>query len=167
MSLDFNADEILQMAQQIERNGFRFYQRAAQGTKESSSGQLLLRLAAMEEVHEKIFTRMRAELTEAERKKRVFDPEDESSAYLRAWAGHHVFDIRADPAAKLTGKEKMEDILQMAIGLEKDSIVFYLGMKEMIPVRLGRGRVDEIIKEEMRHVDALSRELATLAHQPL
>jgi rubrerythrin len=167
MSLDFNADEIFQMALQIERNGVRFYQRAAQGVKETSASQLLLRLAAMEEVHEKTFAGMRAELTEAERKKKIFDPEDQASAYLRAWADHHVFDVRTDPAGKLTGKEKMEDILQIAIGLEKDSIVFYLGMKDSIPERMGRGRIDEIIKEEMRHIDALSREFATLSHELL
>ena len=167
MSLDFDADEIFQMVLQIERNGLRFYQRAAQGAKESSSGKLLLRLAAMEKDHEKIFSGMRAELTEAERKKKILDPGDPSSAYLRAWADQQVFNVRTDPAEKLTGKEKMEDIFQMAIGLEKESIVFYLGMKEMIPERLGRGRIDEIIKEEMRHVDALSREFTTLTHQPL
>lgn len=100
MSLDFNADEILQMAQRIERNGVNFYRRAAKGTIEPGSAQLLLKLAAMEEGHEKIFARMRAELTEAEGKKRAFDPEDQATAYLRAWADVQVFDVRTDPAEK-------------------------------------------------------------------
>ena len=166
MSLDFNADEILQMAQQIEKNGFQFYQQAARSLR-NPGRQLLLRLAAMEETHEKIFARMRADLTEAEKKKKIFDPEDQTTLYLRAWADIHVFNVRDDPAKKLTGKEKVEDILRMAIGLEKDSIVFYLGMKEMVPERLGRSKVDGIIKEEMRHVGDLSRELETLGHQPM
>ena len=86
---------------------------------------------------------------------------------MRAWADGHVFDVRSNPADKLTGKEKVENILQIAIGLEKDSIVFYLGMKDGIPERLGRSKVDEIIKEEMRHMASLSRELETLRHQPI
>ncbi|HYB21345.1 MAG TPA: ferritin family protein [Thermodesulfobacteriota bacterium] len=167
MSLDFNADEILEMAQQIERNGFHFYRQAAKGVKNPGSAELLLNLAAMEEVHEKIFTRMRAELTEAEKKKKIFDPDDENTSYLKAWADVHVFNVQADPAEKLTGKEKVEDILRMAIGLEKDSIVFYLGMKEMVPERLGGSRIDGIIREEMRHVNDLSREFETLRHQQL
>ena len=167
MSLDFNADEILEMAQQVERNGFHFYQQASKGVKNPGSAQLFLKLAAMEEGHERIFARMRAELTEAEKKKKIFDPKDQTTSYLRAWADVQVFDVRADPAEKLTGKEKVEDILRMAIGLEKDSIVFYLGMKEMVPERLGRGKIDEIIKEEMRHVNDLSRKFETLRHQPL
>ncbi len=166
MSLEFNADEIFQMALRIETNGVRFYRRAADGAGNETGRQLLLRLAAMEETHEKIFARMREGLTDQERKKRVYDPGDESSEYLRAWADQNVFDLRTDPSEKLTGKENLGSILQTAIGLEKDSIVFYLGMKDVIPEKLGRGKVEEIIKEEMRHVALLSRELETLRHQP-
>jgi rubrerythrin len=154
MSINFNADEILRMAEQIERNGRDFYSRAATRAAESRTAQLLLGLAAMEVEHEK-------------RKATVSDPDDQASAYLRAWADGHVFDVRSNPADKLTGKEKVENILQIAIGLEKDSIVFYLGMKDGIPERLGRSKVDEIIKEEMRHMASLSRELETLRHQPI
>ena len=51
--------------------------------------------------------------------------------------------------------------------IKKDSIVFYLGMKDAIPQGLGRSKVDGIIKEEMRHITTLSRELETLRHQPI
>jgi rubrerythrin len=166
-TLDFSADEIFEMAQQVERNGGRFYRRAASLAKEAGSAPFFLKLAGMEDAHEKIFARMRGELTAAERVKRVFDPENQAPAYLRAWADGHVFDVRSDPAEKITGKERPEDILKMAIGLEKDSIVFYLGMKHAVPERLGRARVDEIIQEEMSHIDLLSRELQTLSHQML
>jgi rubrerythrin len=36
-----------------------------------------------------------------------------------------------------------------------------------VPERMGKGRVEEIIQEEMRHIDLLSRELQTLSHQML
>ncbi len=167
MSIYFNADEIFQMAEQIERNGSFFYRRAASLAARSTTAQFFLKLAAMEDEHEKSFVRMRAELSEQERTAPVSDPEGEASLYLRAWADGHVFDVRSNPAERLKGKEKQEEILQMAIGLEKDSIVFYLGMKEAIPQRLGRSKVDGIIKEEMRHIATLSRELETLRHQPI
>lgn len=165
MSIYFNADEILQMAEQIERNGIYFYGQAAKKAAKTPTAQMFLRLAAMEEEHERIFARMRADLTEQERKTAVADPGNQASAYLRAWADAQVFDVRTNPAQRLTGKEKVEDILQMAIGLEKDSIVFYLGMKDAIPERLGRNKIDEIIREEMRHIATLSRELESLRHQ--
>jgi rubrerythrin len=121
----------------------------------------------MEDEHEKIFARMRAGLSEQERTTPVSDPEEQASLYLRAWADGQVFDVRTSPAERLKGKERVEDILHMALGLEKDSIVFYLGMKEAIPQRLGRSKVDGIIKEEMRHIATLSRELESLRHQPI
>jgi rubrerythrin len=167
LSLAFNADEIFQMAQQIEKNGIRFYRWAAERSQKPGGVQLLLRLVGMEEEHEKIFAGMRAGLTEAERKKLVFDPEDETSSYLRAWADHHVFNLKHDPSEKLTGKETVDTILQIAMGMEKDSIVFYLGMKDAVPERLGRSKIDGIIKEEMSHLDSLSRELETQRHQLL
>ena len=167
VSIYFNADEIFQMAEQMERNGSAFYRRAASFAARSVTAQFFLKLAAMEDEHEKIFARMRADLSERERKAPVSGPDDQASLYLRAWADGHVFDVRTSPADRLTGKEKAEDVLRIAIGLEKDSIVFYLGMKDAIPPRLGRGKIDGIIQEEMRHIATLSRELETLRHQPI
>ena len=53
----------------------------------------------------------------------------------------------------------MQAILKAAILAEKDSIVFYLGMKDMVPDELGQSRLDDIIKEEMAHIKLLSRRL--------
>jgi rubrerythrin len=165
MSINFSVGEIFQMAERIERNGMNFYRRAAKGAVEKSASQLFLRLASMEEEHEKTFARMRTELTEEEKRAPGPDPDHQTAAYLRAWADGHVFDIRSNPAERLTGSEKIDDVFQMAMGMEKDSIVFYLGMKETIPEKLGRGKIDRIIKEEMGHLASLSRELETLRHQ--
>ena len=44
----------------------------------------------------------------------------------------------------------MEEVLQTAIGLEKDSIIFYVGIEELVPEKLGKDKVNDIIKEEMR-----------------
>ncbi len=165
MSIPFNADEIFEMAEQIERNGARFYRRAAEGTAEQQNRQLLLDLAGMEDEHEKTFASMRAHLADAERRATVFDPEGQAALYLRAMADGYVFDIKADPAGLFTGNETMENILQKAIGMEKDSIVFYLGMKELVPKGLGKDRIDAIIKEEMDHITSLSKQLATLRHE--
>lgn len=156
MSVRFNADEVFEMALQIERNGAAFYERAAELEQDAHARNTLLELAAMEEDHETTFTEMRAELTEQERKEMTFDPEGELPLYLRAIADRNVFDTRSAPADRLTGKETMEEVLRTAIGLEKDSIVFYVGLKEVVPERLGAARLDEIVKEELSHIATLS-----------
>jgi rubrerythrin len=53
----------------------------------------------------------------------------------------------------------MWEILKAAIGIEKDSIAFYLGMKDMVSERRGKEKIEEIIREEMEHIRLLSHEL--------
>jgi rubrerythrin len=164
MSFQYNADEILQMAEQIERNGARFYRQASELVKDEEMVKMLLDFVAWEEGHERVFASMRKNLTELERQPTVFDPDGETALYIRAMADGHVFDLRGDRDALLTGSETKEEILRLAIGREKDSIVFYLGLKEMIPQAAGRERIDEIIKEEMNHIGFLNKEIAA-SHQ--
>jgi rubrerythrin len=53
----------------------------------------------------------------------------------------------------------MKEILKAAITAEKDSIAFYLGMKDAVSDSHGKQRVEAIIKEEMQHIRILSKEL--------
>jgi rubrerythrin len=99
---------------------------------------------------------MRAELTQKEKETNVFDPQGEAALYLKALVDTRVF------FQKEMDVSSMEKILKAAIEAEKDSIVFYLGMKNAVPQELGRERLEAIIKEEMSHVRLLSRELVKL-----
>ena len=162
MSITFNAFEIFEMAEQIERNGVKFYRKAAEGISDRDARQMLLELADMEAEHEKTFTDMRKQLSEEARELRVFDPENEMALYLQVMASGHVFDLRKDPSEQLSGTETVEDILKLAINAEKDSIVFYLGLKDFVPVKAGKDKVEAIIKEEMSHIAVLNRRLPAL-----
>jgi len=161
MALDFNADEIFQIAEQIERNGASFYRGAARLDFGEGTKQKLLELAEMEDAHEKTFAAMRQELSGQEVASTVFDPHGEVANYLQAMADSYVFQKSAAPEDLLSGKSN-EEVLRVAIGLEKDSIVFYVGIKESVPEKSGRDKIDNIIKEEMSHVTLLSNELKTL-----
>ena len=153
MSYDFNADEIFEMAEQMERNGAQFYRDAAETAADSSNKEMLIGLSKMEVAHEKMFESMRAELTAAQKASTVFDPTGEASLYLRALVDSRVF------FKKEIDVTSMVEILKSAIEAEKDSIVFYLGMKEAVAEDLGKDRIDVIIKEEMGHIQVLSKEL--------
>jgi rubrerythrin len=156
MSYKFNADEIFEMAEQIERNGSKFYREAAEKASDPESKRFLSELAAMEDDHEKIFADIRKTLVEAEKTATIFDPDDASALYLKALADTRVF------YKKKTDFSSMHEILKEAIGAEKESIVFYLGIKEMVSESLGKGKIDTIIKEEMKHIQLLSKELVAL-----
>jgi rubrerythrin len=162
MEFKYNAEEILEMAIQIERNGAKYYRLAAEGTDDENSSNLLYDLAAMEDEHEKTFAFMKENLSEKEKESTTFDPDNQAAAYLRAMVEGIVFDVKTGPEKILAQQKSLEEILKQAIEFEKDSIVFYLGMKDAVPKRLGGEKVDDIIKEEMRHIGILSRHLSSL-----
>ena len=156
MGIDFNADEVFEIAEQIERNGANFYRSVAEKVTDSKIKQLLSDLAEMEDEHEQTFKNLRSELSQDEKTITTFDPEDESANYLRALAETRVF------YEKKIDTSSFEEILKTAITAEKDSIVFYLGMKDVVPAHLGKQKLDDIIKEEMSHIRLLSKELLEL-----
>jgi len=161
MSIEFNADEVFEIADRIEENGAAFYRKAAAIVKDSKTRLLLLDLAAMEERHRETFGELRAALSKKGWAP-AFDPDGQSEMYLRAIADGRIFDVKADPAERLTGSESTGDIFRMAVALEKDSLLFYQELRQIVPERLGRDRVERIIGEEIRHVMLLNAGLAEL-----
>ena len=156
MSLAFNAAEIFTMAEQIERNGAEFYRTAAAQVDDQAAKDLLLQFAAMEDDHLETFSGMKTDLAKLETKAATFDPEGEAGLYLASLANTKVF---FEKDIDTTG---MEGIFKTAIAAEKDSILFYLGMRDLVPASLGSAKVEEIIREEMRHVRILGEKLAAL-----
>ena len=166
MAFDFNADEIFEMAEQIEINGANFYREMADNISELSIRRLFLDLAAMEDIHKKVFSEMRANLSDKDREPTVFDPDGESAQYLRALADFRVFgqgvEERFTIPDGLSETEKYRKVFWAAISREKESIVFYLGLKGLVPEKLGKDKIDDIIQEEMKHLRILSNKLASL-----
>ena len=152
MSIKFNADEIFEIAEQVERNGAAFYRKAAGNFDDSAMKKKLLDLAVMEDAHEKRFTILREELVGQDAEAFVFDPDNQAALYLQAVAEGKIFDLDVEPAAFLSDDVSAEDVFLFAIGLEKDSVVFYNSMKAMVSDDLGKKHIDEIIIEEIGHV---------------
>ncbi|WP_031502365.1 ferritin family protein [Pseudothermotoga hypogea] len=160
----FNIDEIFEMAEQIERNGVVFYNKAAEMFPEYTKKNIFLKLAEMEKEHEKRFHQMRLDLANKEREISQFlDPQGEAAAYLRAMVSGKVFDAKLDPTTRFNQVRSLSEVLRIAIDVEKDSIIFYLGLKEMIPQGLGRDKIGLIVREEMSHVTILSDLLEKLS----
>lgn len=153
MTNDFNANDIFEIAKQLEKNGAAFYRDAAAKVKTQDQKDFLLELAAMEDDHGKTFTELQKKLTGSETELAVFDPNDENALYLKSLA-----DMRVFAEKEITG-DSFKKIMGSAIQAEKDSIVFYLGMKELVPEKMGREKLTDIIKEEMGHIRILARKL--------
>lgn len=156
MGFDFNIDEILAMAEEIERNGAAFYRAAARKASDKMARDTLEELARMEDQHEKTFAGLRAGLTADDKKPGAFDPQDETAQYLKALADRRVFHEKSIDLGSLKA------VLAEAIVAEKDSIAFYVGMRELVPGNLGKDKIKAVIKEEMSHIVLLTGKLNQL-----
>jgi rubrerythrin len=162
MAVTFNVDEIFEMAEQIENNAGKFYREAAEKASDNTVRKMFLDLAMMEDSHLRIFQEMRKQLGPAEKESGTFDPDNEAVLYLQAMADSRGTEGKKGPADKLTGKESIREILEIAVGAEKNSVVFYTGLKDLVDVKAGKDKVEAIIKEEFGHLVVLNQQLLQL-----
>ena len=161
MSILFNANEVFEMAERIEANGEAFYRRAAEMNPAPKDREFLLHLADMEVGHRLTFVEMRKQLSARQKELTAYDPNGEAAMYLSAMADAHPGEGAPSIAKALTGKESLDHILRTAIELEKKSVLFYLGLRDMVPEALGKDRIDTIIAEEKSHIVILAQHLGT------
>lgn len=147
------ADDVFAMAVRIEENGKAFYAGAAEMAKDPAAKNLFSDLSAMEASHITTFKTLRAGLPDSENI--VWDPEGLAESYLQATADTHIFTLEA-ASTRLQKVKTATEVLDMAIQFEKDSVAFFVGMKELLPDASGKTEVDKLIKAEMEHIKMLS-----------
>ena len=113
----------------------------------------------MEEKHERTFHEMRMSLSIEEAEARVYDPNDEAKLYLRAFASGNVFDATKDPTEMFTADLAIEDVIERAIELEKESVLFYLGIRSAVTDKNIQDKVNDIVNEELSHITILLKAL--------
>jgi len=162
MGITFNANEIFEMAEQIERNGARFYRKAAQGAADKQIKKMLLDMAVMEDGHLKTFEQMRKDLSGREKELTVFDPNNEMALYLQEMADARGYEGKITPTKELTGRETIKEIFEIALNAEKESVIFYYGLRGMVSVKAGKAKIELIINEELVHITTLLKQLKNL-----
>ena len=150
----FSAAELLDIAVGIERNGVAYYDSLSQATGDPGLKKTYEQLADMERHHVDVFQQMRSSLSGAGAVVPVED-EVEYGAYLKALIDSSVFTNDRVARELARRAEGPAEALQLALGAEKDSILFYTEMRDLVPQRQ-REAVDNIIKEERSHVRLLS-----------
>ena len=157
MTVTLNAIEVFEIAQQIERNGAKFYRKAAELFNESDMSNMFLELADWENRHEQVFIGMGDKIVDSTQKttkeleKKDFDP--------KLMACLTVFGTVSDPIHNLKSIQKITDALKTAIEKEKDTITFYEGLKDFVKDRDDQSKVDAIIEEETHHIKILNQAL--------
>jgi rubrerythrin len=162
MGISYSADEIYEIGVTVERNGKRFYEAASNLAKEKTVKDLFASLAKWEDQHVKLFTDLKAGLSKESRENVSYDPANELLLYLKAAADSHIFRADADVPGLVSRCKTAIDALSMAITFEKDSVVLYSTMLNLVPENLGRQDVEKILNEELKHVAIITAEMEKL-----
>ncbi len=147
----FAGSEIVELGIQIEKNGRDFYNALISISKSPKAADIFKYLAKEEEKHIKAFEGILSKLDQYE------PPEaypGEYFAYMKALANEHIF--TKEGQGVLIARQITSDhvAVETGIGFEQDSIVFYAGMKRIVP-DYNRETVEALIAQEENHLRQL------------
>ena len=153
MSKFFDIQEMLEFAIRIEENGEYFYKQMAAKIQDNSIKEMFNMLAAEEIKHRKIFENMLSSLYK-------YIPSEsylgEYFNYLRSYANDYIFTEDKKPEIVVKKINSAKEALDFAIGIELDSVLYYLEMKNLVS-KEQINLVDNIIEEERKHYLKLSQ----------
>lgn len=147
----FSASEIVEIGIRIEENGRDFYNGASDSSESQDAKQLFKLLAKEEEDHIKRFENILSNVKKYEPSEAY---PDEYFAYIKSLSGEHVFtkDKRGSEIAKNIKTEP--EAIELGIGFEKDSILFYQEMKRFV-LEPEQGIIEKLLEEEKKHLKML------------
>ena len=148
----FAGSEIVELGIQIEKNGRDFYNALVEQLKNQKAKETFKYLAGEEEKHIAVFQNILDSVHKYE------PPETypgEYFAYMNALARDYVF-TQKDKGREIAKNVKGDkEAINLGIGFEKDSIIFYVGMKKVVP-EYDHKIVDRLITQEQDHLRQMS-----------
>jgi len=159
METKFNVFEVFQIAEKIEHDTAKFYLKMAQVFDDEEKRDILYKLANWRAKHEKALAGRRKLFSANTGTFGTFDPNNYVLSNPHVMAGLAAFATKPDERRQMTGKEGKKDIIKDAIRRSKQAVVFYRGLKDFARDPASEDTIDQIIKEESKHVIALTESL--------
>lgn len=151
MGVFFSSRELLNVAVGIEKNGAAFYDSLAASSADAAVQRACKRLADKEREHAGIFRDM---LRDADSYEPPETLTEEYQSYLKALVDTFIFtDARGRRTAERAVTTDAE-ALQVAVGVEKDSILLYTEMRNLVR-KAQRAVVGRVLEEERGHLREL------------
>jgi rubrerythrin len=140
--------EFLELAIEIEKNGRLFYEYLARQDRDKEVQKLFAQLAVREKEHENTYREIMDRLGGYRPQQKYAG---EHYQYIRDLADSSIF--TGEQAQHALMKKTMTDIeaIELSIGLEKGSILFYSEIRGMVP-RQDQELIDMIPNEEKKHL---------------
>ena len=152
----FTAAEALEMAMEIEKNGEVFYNKAAAKSADSDIKALFEDLAIQEQGHYRAFQKMLGGARPTP--ELPVNEYDQYETYVLVALENALF---AGPEKALTLAKQAQDretALRAAMGFEKDTLLFFYDLRDMVNEK-DRETISLIIREEKKHVRRLAKML--------
>jgi len=152
MGIHFSGRELIDIAVGIERSGAAFYDYLAESTKKAKIRIMYSKLAAREREHIQTFQNLLGPAGEYPNP----DPyAEEYALYLKTLVDSAVF--KNERTAREAAQKAASELEAVEIGIraEKDSILFYSAIQDLIR-RADADLIGGIIKEEKSHLAQLS-----------
>ena len=145
----FTAEEILDMAIRIERNGEQIYRDAIAKAANPRMASLLGWMADEEKQHAQFFLEMKENINTP-----VSDPIADAFGYeiLDKLMGNQSFSLEEVDFGKI---EQVKDLIGVFIEFEEDTILFYQMLESFIQDDGVRQELRRVIDEENRHIRKL------------
>ncbi len=151
----FSINEIIEMAVQIERNGYAFYQEATKRKDlDHKSIEFISFLRDQELNHEKTFMALRDD-TDMQDLELTQDWEM-VSAYLKTIVDGRIFNSVESAIRKAAEAKDMNSLVDNAIIFEKDTLLYFHALSDSISNPKALIVLRRIINEEVSHVMRLN-----------
>jgi len=149
MMNQYSIREVAEQAIQTEKLGYSFYTSMAEKFKDNEELNKLFSLLAGQEVqHEIIFSDLKDKLSEE-----MLENWEEASLYMRAIVESEFFLGSKKSLTTMEGIESVDDAVRFAIRFEKETLLYYYGLKDSVR---NEEIVNKIISEEKSHIVWLS-----------
>lgn len=161
---NFSVLEAVEVAMQMEEEGIRFYTLAEERSADPEMKKLFAFLRDKEHQHIEIFRSLYGDLAarEGTPDAELWLLDEEVSSWFRAYVESTVFPAKGAAERAIGGLHGVVDILQLALRIEKDSILFYHELLAHAPWPEARELVEKVIAEERRHVGFIREKLRSL-----
>jgi len=152
MSIAFSISELINIAIGIERRGITFYDIMARSTDNEMAREVFQNLTDMEREHIQIFENM---LGEADKYQPSETATEEYAGYLQALIDSAIFTDDMITSEMATQADSDIKAVELGISAEKDSILFYYQMRDIMPQPV-LPMINRIIAEEKSHLHQLA-----------
>jgi len=149
----FRATDVVEMALELEKSGKAFYQAVAAKTDDAELKALFQDLAEQEQQHYDTFSKLsETDWAASPSTQREWD---EYLMYLQAAIQSHFFEGPDKALALADQVDDKKEALRMAMGFEKDTLLFYHDLRDKVS-EADEAMIERVIAEEKTHLRRLA-----------